>query len=551
MADVTANLGVAGQIRLVAGLRWRILRNNLRRKSRRMDLIGMIWAAFLGSIMVVGLSFAFYWGAYVSLSTGHFGWLLLLFWSVFLFWQVVHIFMAGFGAQFEFRTLLRFPLSLTAFYLIGLAYGLADFPALASVCWLLAITIGAGMASPAFLPSVFAIVVLFILMNTTLERLLGSWFERLLARRRTREIILGIVILLSISPQFIGPAIARYTHGGSPASAMRYLPYLSPFPPSLASHAIAAAATGHGTAFLSSAAGLVAYVGIFSALLWHRFAAQYRGEDLSETAAPARVATRATLKTESASDTLALFSPQVTAILRKEYRYLVRNGFVMVSLFVPPILVLLFTSQFGGKHPSVTHRGISPDMFFPGMMGYLILMLMTPAYNCFAYEGRGIQTYFTAPLRFRDVLLGKNLMHAAILAFEVFLAMMVLAWRIGPPSTPVFVATIAAVVFAVAGQFAIADWVSLSFPRKLEFGSMRGQRSSGVSIWIAFGVQIFLAGVCSLISLAGRWTNSPWLPAEAFVALAAASIAGYFATLDALTGVAEKKKEVLIDTLCR
>jgi ABC-2 type transport system permease protein len=551
VADVTAKLGVAAQIRLVAGLRWQILRNQLRKKNSRFDLVGMVWAGICASILVIGLSFAFCWGAYISLSTGHLGWLLLLFWSIFLFWQLLPLFVAGFGATFEFRTLLRFPLSLTTFYLIGLAYGLADFPALASVCWLLAMTVGAGMASFTFLPSVFAIVVLFLWMNTTFERLLGSWFERLLARRRTREIIFGMVILLSIAPQFIGPAIARYAHGSSPPPALRYLHYLSPFPPSLASHAIAGAATGHGTAFLSGAAGLVAYLGIFSALLWHRFAAQYRGEDLSETTAPARVPSRATLRTESASDTLALFSPQVSAMLRKEYRYLVRNGFAMVSVFVPPILVLLFTSQFGGKHPSFTNHGISADMFFPGMMGYLILMLMTPAYNCFAYEGQGMQTYFTAPMRFRDVLLGKNLMHAAILALEVALATTVLAWRIGLPSTPVFVATIAAVVFAVAGQFAIADWVSLSFPRKLEFGSMRGQRSSGVSIWIAFGVQILLAGVCSLILFTGRWTNSPWLPAEAFVTLAAASIAGYFAALDALTGIAEKKKEVLIETLCR
>ena len=73
--------------------------------------------------------------------------------------------------------------------------------------------------------------------------------------------------------------------------------------------------------------------------------------------------------------------------------------------------------------PPCTHRGVSPELFFPGMMGYLILMLMTPAYNCFAYEGRGIQTYFTAPLRFRDVLLGKNLMHAGVLAFEIVLSM--------------------------------------------------------------------------------------------------------------------------------
>ncbi len=550
MADVGGKLGVAGQIRLVAELRWRILRNHLRRKNSKLDLLGLIWAGIVSSIMVVGLSFAFCWGAYISLSTGQFGWLVLLFWSIFLFWQVFPIFVAGFGATFEFRTLLRFPLSLTAFYLVGLAYGLADFAAVASLCWLLAITIGAGIANPALLPAVFLVVALFILMNTTFERLVGSWLERLLARRRTREVVFGLFILLSISAQFVRPMITRYATG-SPASVLRFLPYLSPFPPSLASQALASAAVGHGTAFLASVVGLVAYIGVFSALLWYRFAAQYRGEELSEAATPARLPARTSQRSDAAPDALSLLSPQVAAVVRKEFRYLSRNGFVLVSLVLPPLLVLLFSSQFGGRHPSVMHRGVSPDMFFPGMMGYLILMLMTPAYNCFAYEGRGIQTYFTAPLRFRDVLLGKNLIHLAVLAFEIGLSMTVLALRIGWPSTPVSVATIAAVVFAVAGQFAIANWVSLSFPRKLEFGTMRGQRSSGVSIWVAFGVQILLAGVCSLILLTGRWTNSPWLPAEAFMVLAAASVGGYFAALDALSKVAEKKKEILIETLCR
>jgi ABC-2 type transport system permease protein len=551
VANVAGNLGVGGQIRLVAELRWRILRNHLRRKNSKLDLIGLIWAAIFSGIMVIGLSFAFCWGAYISISTGHYEWLVLLFWSIFLVWQVFPFFVAGFGATFEFRTLLRFPLSLTAFYLVGLAYGLADFAAIASICWLLAIAVGAGIANPALLPAVSAILVLFVFMSTTFERLLGSWLERLLARRRTRELFFGLFILLSVSVQFIRPLITRYANGSSPSSVLRFLPYLSPFPPSLASRALAAAAGGHDATFLWSVTGILAYIGVFSALLWRRFAAQYRGEELSEAAAPARVASRVNSRTDSSSDALGLFSPQVAAVLRKEFRYLSRNGFVLVSLLMPPILVLLFSSQFGGPHPSVTHRGISPDMFFPGMMGYLILMLMTPAYNCFAYEGRGIQTYFTAPLGFRDVLLGKNLMHAGVLVFEVVLSMLVLALRIGLPSTPVFIATIAAVIFAVAGQFAIADWVSLSFPRKLEFGSMRGQRSSGLSIWVAFGVQILLAGICSLILFAGRWTNSPWLPAEAFVALAAASIAGYFATLDVLSGVAEKKKEILIETLSR
>jgi len=551
VADVAGPLSVAAQIRLVAELRWRVLRNRLRSKNSRFDLIGLVGAAVFSSFLVVGLSFAFCWGAYFSFSTGRLEWLLLLFWSIFLFWQTFPIFIAGFGAAFEFRTLLRFPLSLTAFYLVGLAYGLADFSAMASICWLLGIAVGAGIANPALLPPVLLIFLLFVLMCATVERLIGSWLERLLARRRTRELLVGLFILLSVSLQFIRPLITRSGSWSSAESVLRFLPYLSPFPPSLASQALAAATVGHGAAFLLSVAGLLAYIGVFSALLWHRFAAQYRGEELSEAAAPARIAARTTSRTDASRDVLMLLSPQVAAVLRKEFRYLSRNGFLLVSLLMPPILVLLFSSQFGGRHPSVTRTGFSPEMFFPAMMGYLILLLMTPAYNCFAYEGRGIQTYFTAPVRFRDVLLGKNLMHAGVMTLEIVLSMTMLALRIGLPSAPVLTATIAAVIFATAGQFAIADWVSLSFPRKLEFGTMRGQRSSGISIWVAFGVQILLAGICTLILFAGRWTHSPWLPAESFAALAAASTAGYFATLDALGGVAEKKKEVLIETLCR
>jgi hypothetical protein len=190
-------------------------------------------------------------------------------------------------------------------------------------------------------------------------------------------------------------------------------------------------------------------------------------------------------------------------------------------------------------------------MFFPGMMAYLILILMAPAYNCFAYEGRGMQTYFTAPLRFRDVFLGKNLMLVFVLAVEIGLSLAMLAWRVGLPSPHMLVATIAAVVFTVVGQLTIANWSSLSFPRKLEFGQMRGQRQSGMAVLIAFGAQIVLGSISAVILFTGRWMGSRWLPAEAFAVLAAAAVGGYFASLDAVTQLAEKKKETLIEALCR
>jgi hypothetical protein len=176
---------------------------------------------------------------------------------------------------------------------------------------------------------------------------------------------------------------------------------------------------------------------------------------------------------------------------------------------------------------------------------------MGPTYNAFAYESRGIQTYFMAPLRFRDVLMGKNLVSATVMVIEVTLCAAVLAWRIGWPSLPILSATLAALIFTVAGQLPIANWSSLMFPRKLEFGSMRNQRNSGAAVWMTLGVQVVMGGISALILAIGRWRGDPWLATEAFVFLAVAALAGYFASLQPLTEFAEKKKETLIEALCR
>jgi ABC-2 type transport system permease protein len=550
MADVAHARGLLEQIRLVAGLRWRILRNSLRKKNNRLDLIGMIFAGIFSSVLVFGLCFAFYAGAYAFLSKGRPGWMASLFWGIFLFWQVFPVLVAGFGASFEFRTLLRFPLSLSAFYIIGLAYGLADFSAIASLCWLLAMTVGATAAKPGLLPAMLLIVALFVLFNVTLERLIGSWLEKLLSRRRTREIFLGLFVLSMISLNFVNPLLQRYGSAARPV-LLHLLPYLSWFPPSFAGRAIAAVSQLRPAGFLLGLGGLLLYILLLSALMWRRFAAQYRGEELSETAAPARAGIRPIARKDDGADGLSLLSPQVAAVVRKEFRYLTRNGFAFLTLLMPPLLVLVFSSQFAGRHPTFSSKAVSAEMFFPGMMAYLILILMAPAYNCFAYEGRGIQTYFSAPVRFRDVFVGKNLMLVSVLTLEIALSMAMLTWRVGWPSPPRLVATIAAIIFTIVGQLTIANWSSLSFPRKLEFGQMRGQRQSGIAVLVAFGSQIMMGGISAVILLTGRWTGNLWLPAEAFAFLAAAAVGGYVASLDVLTQLAEKKKEVLIEALCR
>ena len=550
LGDAPHSVSLVEQIRLVAGLRWRLLRNKLRQKNNRLDLIGMVVAGIVGAALVLGLCFGFYTGAEQSVSQGHAGWLALLFWGIFLWWQVFPIFAAGFGGSFEFRTLLRFPLNRRAFYLIGLAYGLADFAALASVCWLVAMTLGACTALPRLLPTMLLVCGIFLLLNVTMERLVGSWLERLLARRRSREIFFAAFVMAMISLQFITPMVERYGNTAKPL-LNRFLPYLAPFPGSLAGSAIANSVRGSVGDSLTAVAGLLGYAVILSSMLWLRFAAQYRGEELSETVAPVRDPAPRVAGQRHAVDNLRLLPPQVAEVLRKEFHYLLRNGFSFVLLILPPMMILLFTLQGSNHAHGVSTFGFSRSTFFPGIMAYLVLVLMAPAYNSFAYEGRGMQTYFMAPLRFRDVFLGKNLMMACIVGFEIVLATIVLAYRVGLPEKPVFIATMVAVVFTVIGQMTIANWSSLSFPRKLNFGQMRGQRQSGMAVLVAFGAQILLGGISGLLFFVGRWTGDPWLPTEAFVFLAAAAIAGYVASLDALSRFAEEKKETLIEALAR
>ena len=551
LGEAPRSVSLAEQIRLVAGLRWRLLRNKLRQKNNRLDLIGMILAGIFGAALVLSLSFGFYTGAREFIAQRHAGWMALLFWGIFLWWQVFPIFAAGFGGNFEFRTLLRFPLSRRAFYLIGLAYGLADFSALAGVCWLTAVTLGAFAALPRLLPAMLLVCVVFLLLNVTLERLIGSWLERLLAGRRSRELFFAVFVVAMICLQFIAPLTERYGKAAKPL-VDQLLPYLAPFPGSLAGAAIASAARGSlGDAF-AAIGGLAVYVVILSSMLWLRLTAQYRGEELSETAAPARnAARRNALQNPAGSDALRFLPPQVAEVFRKECHYLLRNGFSFVLLILPPMMILLFTLQGGSRGRGYSIPGVSHGAFFPGAMAYLVLVLMGPAYNSFAYEGRGIQTYFMAPLQFRAVFLGKNLVMAAIVLLEVVLTTIVFAVRIGLPHRPVFIATLVAVVFTVVGQMAIANWSSLSFPRRLSFGQMRGQRQSGMAVLVTFGAQIILGGISALLFFVGFWTKDPWLPAEAFVFLAAAAIAGYVASLDALSQFAEEKKEALIEALCR
>jgi hypothetical protein len=538
------------QLKLVAWLRWRSLRNGLRSRNRRMDLLGVVVSALFSSVLVIGIAIALFVGTKYIFDEHHEKYLGLIFLALLAWWQLFPIMLAGFAPQFSFKTLLRFPLNFSTFYTVGLVYGLADAAAVAAVIWMAAMIAGTLASQPMAVPAMLLVCALFAVLNVTVERLLGAWLEKLLAKRRSREALFGIFILSMVSLQFLNPLLQR--HGNEvKIIVQKVLPYLWLLPSSFAGSFIARLSETQWLKAFANLAGLTVYVLIFSILLWRRYAKLYAGEELSEGIAPVRRAKRAAGENIDDRDSLGFLPPQVGAVFRKEVRYLKRNSFLFFSLVIPPLMVFFFSMQFAGAHSGPFEKGFSPDMFFPGMMAYLVLILIAPSYNSFAHESRGIQTYFMSPARFREILLGKNLMTVVIVFVELVLCVTLVGLRVGFPSAPVLLATLMAMMFSVVGQLTIANWASISFPKKMEFGKIQGQRNSGMSVFLMFGVQLVLGGISALILFSGRWTGSAWLPAQVFTVLAAAAIGGYFASLDALTELAEKKKEVLIEALCR
>jgi ABC-2 type transport system permease protein len=541
---------LAEQLRLVAWLRWRSLRNGLRNKNRRMDLLGIAVSGLFSSFLVIGITIGLFVGTKYIFDQHKGQYLSLIFLGLLVWWQLFPILLAGFAPQFSFKSLLRFPLNFSTFYLVGLAYGLADAAAVAAVIWMAAMIAGTLVSQPSAVPAMLLVCALFAAMNVTIERLLGAWLEKLLSKRRSREALFGLFILFMVSLQFLNPLLQKH---GSEVKALIHavLPYLWLLPSSFAGDFVARASEGRWSAGLLELAGLMVYALIFSWLLWRRYAKLYAGEELSEGIAPAAKANRTLSEDVDDTDSLGFLPPQVGAVFRKELRYLKRNSFLFFSLVIPPLMVFFFSMQIAGSRSGPFRKGISPDMFFPGMMAYLVLILIAPSYNSFAHESRGIQSYFMSPVRFREILLGKNLMTVVIVFVELVLCVILVGVRGGFPSAPVLLATLMAMIFSVVGQLTIANWSSISFPKKMDFGKMQGQRNSGMSVFLMFGVQLVLGGISALILFSGRWTDSPWLPAQLFTVLAAAAIGGYFASLDSLTHLAEAKKEVLIETLCR
>ncbi len=553
MAEVALSAGFTQQVTLIAGLRWRLFRNSLRTTSGKLDLFALTLVSTLSGFAVAGIGLAFAAGAYYIVAESKLRLLVLLLWGIFLAWHFLPVLLATSTASFDFRNLLRFPLRFSVFFLLSLAYGLFDPAAVAALFWLVCIAVGISLARPDLLPWTLLIFVLFAAMNLLLSRMIFTWVERLLARRRTREAVWVLLMLVILSFQLLGAFAESWSRRVAPVALK--LPAIAGFlPPGLAGRALASAARGHAGEALSCATLVAAYGLVFALFLRHRLRAQYLGEDLGESQAPASAP--AAYCSVSSSTSLASFSSSflrapVAAVLEKELRYIRRNSVMVMNLALAPMLIgffAVFWSRPQGR-PDLFAR--SPELMFPSALAYMFLLLSQLGNNAFAYEGRGIQLLFLAPVRFRDVLLAKNLTLGLILAGETALIWLLLSLLLRSPGAATVTATLAALLFAMLVQFTTGNLLSLCYPRRLEFGALRRQRAAGMTMLIGLLVQIAVFGLLGTILLVTRRFGGMWLAGGLFLGLSAIAGWVYVIALERCDHLAGDQREVLTSQLAR
>jgi ABC-2 type transport system permease protein len=545
-----------GQFAAIARLRWNILTHSLRTVRGRMEMVAWIFMGFGYAVLGLGGTIGLGVLAWYLVSHDQAQWFALPLWLIFFSWQLLPVMSTAFTENFDASNFLRFPLSFRSYFIIRMAYGALDPITIIGCAWLAGMAIGAGIAAPLLFWWFAIVAAAFAALNILLARMIFSWIERWLARRKSREIFGILVFLVIISFQFISPLMQAYFHryGRAHQSAVvtfaKHLVIAQRFlPPGLASEAVTLSVR-HQFAFAFGALLLLcAYAAAFLALLNIRLRAQYRGENLSEAAAP--VAARASGQSTEVGWKLRGLPGPVAAIFEKEFHYLLRSGPALFTLVMPVVILLVFRFSVGNAFRGGSFFQRHADFAFPLGAVYLLMILTNMMYNCFGAEGTGVQFFYMAPVRFRDILLAKNLALGAILLLELLVVWLAASLMFRLPTFGLTVATLAGVFFVAFVNVIAGNLLSLYAPKKIDLAVFGRQRASGTTALVSLAVQALALGLSGPAFFVAYHYKNLWLAAVLLSLFAAAAMRGYAYALGRMDAVAISRRETLTAELCR
>ena len=216
------------------------------------------------------------------------------FWVVFVLWQAIAIALVSFQEQFDFGSLLRFPVNFGSFFLLHLIFGLVDASTLAGGLACVGLLAGISIARP----DLFAATALALLGIRRFQHPSGEshpCLDRSLARqkeiqRNRQRCVFDFDAELAIVESSLRPDPGfRHRHHINAPTTTELRPWVNVIvvgqawlPPGLASAVVRDADAHDPTAVAASMIVLGVYLMAAGGLLGLRLRAEYRGESLGE-----------------------------------------------------------------------------------------------------------------------------------------------------------------------------------------------------------------------------------------------------------------------------
>jgi hypothetical protein len=536
-------------------LKWTLFRNAMRSRkavlSRVASILGTLAALVFALFIAVVLGMVVYKvlspnsAAYVmaQLPPGHplagemrelmqSGFLLLfmIFAILYLMWATVPLSLGG-GSQFTPGRLLLYPVSLQKLFAIDFLSEFTNIASIFAIPIILSVTLGAGLGLGRVLLTL-PVALLAIACGISIAKWLSTSLSALMQKRRTRgETLLALIgVVVGLGGAFMGELAQYMTRHAGSLRGLRWTP------PGAAATALTEGLGAGGvyayTLALLTLAGYTLTFVLVTYLIARRAALGAGG------ARRASVKTRTEGRAEIQTGwQLPFLSPQISAIVEKELRYAMRNAQLRMMALMPLVLIgvrLARGSPLGGRsvvRPETmasvnSFAAYAEGLLVAGGVLYVFLILSSLACNLFAYEGGGMRSYILAPVERRKILLGKNLA-ITFLAFifcTVLLAVNQLFFRDLSLRSLVF-AALSFLLFA-AGFALIGNWLSIRFPKRLQFG--KRMNASGVTGFLLIPILLAMMVPPIIAVVVGYYAQSFTLKYVTLALFAVTSVALYF-----------------------
>ena len=551
------------QLRTLVWLKWTLFRNSLRSSkavaSRVATIIGMLAALILALLIALGLGVVAY--ALTSaeimshVSSGRNGAAAaeanpsaeFIFFSIlsffYLMWATLPL-SIGASRQFEPGRLLMYPISLRKLFALDFVSETVNLQSIFAIPAILAIGVGAGLGK-GMLGWALLAAGLAALFGLALSKWLAISVGSLLRRRRTRgETLLAFIgVGAGLGGALVGQLAPTIFRNAESVRGLRWLP-----PGAVAFALTAGLSQG---AFWDYSLAIVTVCGYIIVLVIASYWIAQRaalGLGGAKRNAPVK---EQTLNWSYTGWDIPGFSAELSAVVEKELRYVLRNAQVRMMVLMPLILIVLRvvnTNQFQPGLPgdSVSGGGIlsyAEGLLATGGVLYVFLILSGLSCNLFAFEDSGMRSLVLSPINRAKILIGKNIA-VTMMALTFSLALLIVNEIIFRDITlrALLFAALSFITFA-AMIAVVGNALSIRFPKRMKFG--KRMNLSGATGLLLIPI-IILLSLPPLAATAAGYIAQSWLVEYATLALFAGIAVGTYLLLIGTQGEALQRREVEI-----